>query len=146
MAPSAYQASAPSSSKAARMRAFTAGSRRRKSGSSGLAPRRVKQVSGTPQARWRESTQSGRCESMAWSRLRPERGVKATNSSVERRARSRMVAPCASSPSPTGRSMAANHCGRLSRITGALERQEWASEMVMRLRASSAPTSMPACR
>ena len=35
--------------------------------------------------------------------------------------------------------MATNHCGRLSRMIGALERQEWASEIVSRARASSAP-------
>ena len=42
------------------MRAFTASDVRRKPSSVGSAPFFVKQVSGTPQARWRESTQSGR--------------------------------------------------------------------------------------
>ena len=42
------------------MRALTASFLRRKSGSVGSAPFFVKQVSGTPQARWRDSTQSGR--------------------------------------------------------------------------------------
>jgi hypothetical protein len=39
---------------------LTLGSRSRKSASSGLAPFFTKQVSGTPQARWRDRTQSGR--------------------------------------------------------------------------------------
>jgi hypothetical protein len=61
-APSAYQASAPSASKASRMRALTAGSRRI---STRPSPSRfTKQVSGTPQARWRDSTQSGRASIM----------------------------------------------------------------------------------
>ena len=93
MAPSAYHASAPSASKAATMRAFTCPSRRTNPSSAGSPPRFVKQVSGTPQARWRESTQSGRLSTIACSRLRPARGVQATSSSIEVSARLRMVVP-----------------------------------------------------
>ena len=58
LASSSNQASAPSCSKAALIRALTAGSRRISAVPSGR--RLTKQVSGTPQARWRDSTQSGR--------------------------------------------------------------------------------------
>ena len=58
LAPSSNQASAPSFSKASLIRALTAGSRRISAVPSGR--RLTKQVSGTPQARWRDSTQSGR--------------------------------------------------------------------------------------
>ena len=111
-APSAYQASAPSASNASRTRAFTASFRRTNSGSVGIAPFFVKQVSGTPQARWRDSTQSGRLSIIEWSRFRPERGVHFTLS-ISVSARSRIVLPCMSSPSPTGLSIATNHCGVL---------------------------------
>ena len=111
--PSRYQTSAPSRSNASRMRPFTRSSRSRKSASSGRAPLRVKQVSGTPQARCRDSTQSGRPSTMLWMRLRPEGGVHVTSSSIEASARARMVSPCASIPSASGLSIAANHCGVL---------------------------------
>ena len=58
LASSSNQASAPSCSKASLIRALTAGSRRISAVPSGW--RLTKQVSGTPQARWRDSTQSGR--------------------------------------------------------------------------------------
>ena len=86
--------------------------RNRKSGSVGSAPFLTKQVSGTPQARWRLSTQSGRASIIEWSRLRPDCGVQVTLS-ISVSARSRIVVPNRSWPSPTGLSMAANHCGVL---------------------------------
>ena len=52
----------------------------------------TKQVSGTPQARWRESTQSGRASIIECSRLRPERGCHLTLS-ISVSARSRIVVP-----------------------------------------------------
>ena len=113
--PSAYQASAPPASNAATMRALTAGSRKRKSASPGFAPRLTKQVSGTPHARWRDSTQSGRASTIACSRLRPVRGVHATRSSIEASARPRIVSRPVGplSPSSSLRSIATNHCGVL---------------------------------
>ena len=54
------------------MRALTAGSRRISAVPSGW--RLTKQVSGTPQARWRESTQSGRASIIEKRRLRPDSG------------------------------------------------------------------------
>jgi hypothetical protein len=107
----------------------------------GAAPFFTKHVSGTPQARWRDRTQSGRVSIIERRRFWPETGVNLTSSLIEASARSRIVLPCASLPSFRSTSMAANHCGRFRRMTGALERQECASEIVMRLRASSLPTS-----
>ena len=75
------------------MRTLTAASRSRNPSSSGFAPFLTKQVSGTPQARCRDSTQSGRFSTIECSRLRPEGGVQVTSSSMERRARSRIVRP-----------------------------------------------------
>ena len=111
--PSTYQTSAPSASNAALMRALTCGSRRRKSGSVGLAPFLVKQVSGTPQARWRDSTQSGRASIIECRRLRPVPGVHSTSSSIEVSARMRIVSPCWPIPSDSLWSIATNHCGVL---------------------------------
>ena len=111
--PSLYHTSAPSASNAARTRAFTSALRRRKSSSVGLAPTLVKQVKGTPQARWRDSTQSGRASIMACRRLRPDGGVHVTRWLIEFSARLRIVSPFAPMPSSSGLSMATNHCGVL---------------------------------
>ncbi len=73
------------------MRALTAGSRRISAVPSG--PRFTKQVRGTPQARWRDSTQSGRASIIEWRRLRPVCGYQRTSWSIEVSARSRIVAP-----------------------------------------------------
>ena len=66
---------------------MTVSSRSRKSGSSALAPTRVKQVSGTPQARCRDKTQSGRFSIIENRRLRPFFGVHSTSSSIDVKAR-----------------------------------------------------------
>ena len=111
-APSSYQASAPSTSKASTMRWFTSALRNKKPSSVGNAPFLVKHVRGTPHARWRDRTQSGRASIMECNRLRPVCGVQLTLS-ISVSARSRMVLPWVSCPSPTGLSIAANHCGVL---------------------------------
>ena len=79
----------------------------------GFAPRRTKQVSGTPQARWRDSTQSGRFSTMEWIRFRPVCGHHFTSLSMLVSARVRIVSPWSFMPSVSGVSMAANHCGVL---------------------------------
>jgi hypothetical protein len=111
--PSRYQTSAPSASNAAMMRALTSGSRSRKSASVGRAPFFTKQVSGTPQARWRDSTQSGRFSTIECSRLRPVCGVHLTSWSIEVSARVRIVVAIFAHAVISGLSMAANHCGVL---------------------------------
>jgi hypothetical protein len=87
-----YQASAPSASNASSDAGVDLGSRSRKSASSGFAPFFTKQVSGTPQARWRDSTQSGRASIIERRRF-ARSGVQVTSSSIEVSARSRIVVP-----------------------------------------------------
>ncbi len=96
------QASAPSSRKIERMRALTSASFR-------TVPvfLSTKIASGTPQARWRDSTQSGRVSTMAPMRLRPRGGYHVV-SSMPFIASSRSVLPANFS---SGLSRAANHCG-----------------------------------
>ena len=91
--PSTNQTSALSASKAALIRAFTSALRSKKSASVGKAPFLTKQVSGTPQARCRDSTQSGRASIIAFKRLRPAIGVQLTNWLIEVSARWRIVSP-----------------------------------------------------
>jgi hypothetical protein len=80
----------------------------------------TKTVIGTPQARWRETTQSGRLPTMPVIRFLPCSGTHWV-SSMPWRATARSVR----SPSEsTFRSIAMNHCGVLRKITGFLERQE----------------------
>jgi hypothetical protein len=68
---------------------------------------------GTPQARWRETHQSGRPSTMPRMRLRPEAGTQRVASiAASDLARSRLAS-----------SMAMNHCGVARKIRGALERQ-----------------------
>ena len=74
---------------------------------------------GTPQARWRDTTQSGLVTIMPVMRFSPCGGTHAV-SSIAFSARSRKD----SVPS-IGLSMAMNHCGVARKITGFLERQEW---------------------
>ncbi len=79
----------------------------------------TKMASGTPQARWRESTQSGRVSTIERMRFSPACGTHLV-SRIACMARSRKVF----SPEPlNGLSIAANHCGVARKITGALLRQ-----------------------
>jgi hypothetical protein len=73
---------------------------------------------GTPQARWRESTQSGRSSIIPRRRFWPEAGTKRV-SSMPLSARLRSVVP-----SPKSLSMWTNHCGVLRKMIGFFERQE----------------------
>ena len=75
---------------------------------------------GTPQARWRDTTQSGRVSTMPLMRLAPCGGTNRV-SPIAWRAYSRSVSPV--SPS-IGRSIAMNHCGVARKITGFFDRQE----------------------
>ena len=105
----ANQASAPSASTAAAMRSTTRASR------SGVPSwRETKTAIGTPQTRWRESTQSGRVSIIERIRARPLGGTQ----------RTRSMASSAVARSPVV-SMLMNHCSVLRKISGALERQEW---------------------
>ncbi len=70
---SLYQASAPSFSKASAMASFTRSSLR-----ISLVPLRTKTAIGTPQARWRETTQSGRFSIMPVMRFSPDCGTHST--------------------------------------------------------------------
>ncbi len=69
---------------------------------------------GTPQARWRETHQSGRVSIMARSRFCPRAGTKRVAS----------IAGSAVVAQVRCVSMGMNHCGVLRKISGALERQE----------------------
>ena len=101
-----------------------------------------KTVMGTPQARWREITQSGLDSTMPRSRLRPEAGTNSV-SSMAPRATSRSVRLPATLPS-SGLSMAMNHWGVLRKITGFLERQECGYWCLRRPRAISVSASTSA--
>ena len=72
-APALYQASAPSCSKASAMRLFTASSCRISAEPSAFS--RTNTAIGTPQARWREITQSGRLSIMPVMRFSPAAGT-----------------------------------------------------------------------
>ena len=85
-------------------------------------------VIGTPQARWREITQSGRDSIMPVMRFSPCSGTQRV-ALIAASARPRRVA---SLPPPlsgnganaNGSSIAMNHCGVLRKITGFFERHE----------------------
>ena len=68
---------------------------------------------GTPQARWREITQSGRCAIMECSRVLPCGGTKRVSS----------IAFSATSRRPLV-AIEMNHCGVLRKMSGAFDRQE----------------------
>ncbi len=72
-APALYQASAPSCSNASAMRWFTASSLRMVAEPSAFS--RTNTAIGTPQARWREITQSGRLSIMPLMRFSPAAGT-----------------------------------------------------------------------
>ncbi len=76
-APAAYQASAPSASKASPMRLFTAASCSTSTEPSPVS--RTNTAIGTPQARWREITQSGRLSIMPVMRFSPCGGTHAVS-------------------------------------------------------------------
>ena len=76
-------------------------------------------VIGTPQARWREITQSGRLSIMPLMRFSPAAGTQRV-ALMATSARWRSVSWCLS----ISLSIAMNHCGVLRKITGFLERQE----------------------
>ncbi len=74
---------------------------------------------GTPQARWREITQSGRLSIMPLMRFSPAAGtqrvVLISRSAMPRKEPSRPL---------IGLSMAMNHCGVLRKMTGFFDRHE----------------------
>ena len=79
---------------------------------------------GTPQARWREITQSGRFAIMPVMRFSPCGGTQRVVL-MAASARWRSVSPCRTCPpSAIAWSMAMNHCGVLRKITGFFERHE----------------------
>jgi hypothetical protein len=112
---------------------------------------RTKTVIGTPQARWREITQSGRLSIMPVMRFWPCSGtqrVTAIAASARLRSVSREATPECSdhlmSSGVMGLSIAMNHCGVLRKITGFFERQECGYWCLSRPRAISMPASMSA--
>ena len=144
-APSANHASAPSRSNASATAALTRSSFKRS-----FVPFFTNTAIGTPQARWRDTTQSGRFSIMPAMRFSPVGGTHFTVL-IAVSARWRRVSPGGASlrghitvpsappapspaciPSPTGEvqreaiglSMAMNHCGVLRNSSGAFERQE----------------------
>ena len=79
---------------------------------------------GTPQARWREITQSGRLAIMPLMRFWPDGGTHCVTE-IACSARARSVSPGLALPSSAmSLSIAMNHCGVLRKITGFFERQE----------------------
>ncbi len=79
----------------------------------------TKTAIGTPQARWREITQSGRLSIMPVMRFSPCGGTQRV-SAMALSARARKVSPGLSMPL----SIAMNHCGVLRKMTGFFERHE----------------------
>ena len=106
---------------------------------------RTNTVIGTPQARWREITQSGLLITMPLMRFSPAAGTQRV-SLMASSARWRSVSPGLASPlaSSIGLSIAMNHCGVLRKITGFFERQECGYWCLSRPRASSMPASISA--
>ena len=99
---------------------------------------------GTPQARWRETTQSGRPSIMPVMRFSPCGGTQRV-ALMASSARWRRVSPGLRACRPLsaiGLSMAMNHCGVLRKITGFLERQECGYWCFKRPRATSMPASI----
>ncbi len=94
-APSLYQASAPSASKASTMRTLTSGSSRISTEPSGFSLTNT--AIGTPQARWREITQSGLVSIMPLMRFSPAAGTQRV-ALMACMARPRSVSPGLSMP------------------------------------------------
>ncbi len=80
-------------------------------------------VIGTPQARWRETTQSGRPSTMPRMRRSPDWGTHSVSPIALLASWRRLWLPLLGTPL-SGLSMAMNHCGVLRKMTGFLERQE----------------------
>jgi hypothetical protein len=117
-----YQASAPSSMKASTMRWLTISSCRISAEPSPFS--RTNTAIGTPQARWREITQSGRPAIMPLMRFCPAGGTHCVTE-IACSARARSVSPGFVWPSTAmSLSIAMNHCGVLRKITGFFERHE----------------------
>ena len=107
---------------------------------------RTNTVIGTPQARWRETTQSGRLSTMPVMRFSPCGGTQRVTV-IAASARLRSVSPGSRPcprPSAIGLSIAMNHCGVLRKITGFFERQECGYWCLSRPRAISMPASISA--
>jgi len=101
-------------------------------------------VIGTPQARWREITQSGRLSIMPVMRFSPAAGTQRV-ARMAASARARNVSPWRATPSSAmSLSIAMNHCGVLRKITGFFERQECGYWCLSRPRANSMPLSVSA--
>ena len=96
-------------------------------------------VIGTPQARWREITQSGRLSIMPVMRFSPAGGIHCV-AAIAVSARWRRVSPLPA----ISLSIAMNHCGVLRKITGFLERQECGYWCLRRPRAMMLPASTSA--
>src|SRR5712671_4198626 len=79
---------------------------------------------GTPQARWREITQSGFELTMPLMRFRPEGGTHCAPGIAGWRRRAAGRPAWALPFSAISLSIAMNHCGVLRKITGFLERHE----------------------
>jgi hypothetical protein len=85
---------------------------------------RTKTAIGTPQARWREITQSGRASIMPVMRFCPDGGTHCVTE-IACSARARSVSPLFAVPLVAmSLSIAMNHCGVLRKMTGFFERQE----------------------
>ena len=119
------------------MRASTAGSR--KISTDPPACSRTNNGIGTPQARWREITQSGRLSTMPVIRFFPCSGTQRV-AAMAASARARSVSPA---PAMSW-SIAMNHCGVLRKMTGFFERQECGYWCLSRPRAISMPASISA--
>ena len=100
-------------------------------------------VIGTPQARWRDTTQSGRPSTMPRMRFSPDCGTHSVSSIAFTASWRSVWLPLLGMPF-TGLSMAMNHCGVLRKMTGFLERQECGYWCLRRPRAMSAPASASA--
>ena len=125
------------------MRALTRASSRMSTEPSPFS--RTKTVIGTPQARWREITQSGRLSIMPVMRFSPCAGTqRVTAMAASARLRSVSSGFVVPPAAAIGLSMAMNHCGVLRKITGFFERQECGYWCLSRPRAISMPASMSA--
>ena len=102
-----------------------------------------KTVIGTPQARWRDTTQSGRPSTMPRMRFSPDSGTHSVSSIAFTASWRSVWLPLLGMPL-TGLSMAMNHCGVLRKMTGFFERHECGYWCFRRPRAISAPASASA--
>ena len=119
------------------MRTSTSGSCRISTEPSGFSL--MNTAIGTPQARWREITQSGRDSIMPVMRFCPASGTQRVTE-IACSARARSVSPCFA----MSLSIAMNHCGVLRKMIGFFERQECGYWCLRRPRAISMPASIKA--